>query len=155
MAQYIANLNTDVPPTDDMFNAPDDLNLFATTDFFDFDMGNDLNRLPGDFEAAEAKPAQTGWQASSGSGSGSNFLDGEFAHFYCFLSTSFYPLSFNHLVYLLIKRLRVESAPSSWVPNSSAKCPTHSTLTTHQTCNIAIMLPRLLPRNNNQSIFSK
>jgi hypothetical protein len=80
MSQYIANLNTDTPPTDDLFSAHDDLSLFANTDFFDFDMGDQLNHLPGDFEASisNKKSSTVGWQAGSGTASGQDFLDGKF-----------------------------------------------------------------------------
>lgn len=82
MSQYIANLNMDTPPTDDLFSAHDDLSLFAQTDFFDFDMNEQMNGLPSDFEAnpADRKSSTAGWQASSGTTSGRNFLDSK-SHF--------------------------------------------------------------------------
>jgi hypothetical protein len=78
MSQYIATLNTDTPSTED-FLANDDLSLFATTEFFDFDMGEQLN-LPGDFESSisnNKKSSTAGWQAGSGTASGQDFLDGK------------------------------------------------------------------------------
>ncbi|KIW05271.1 uncharacterized protein PV09_03803 [Verruconis gallopava] len=79
MSQFIANLNqVDSQPADDLFNVNDDLNLFATTDFFDFDMG-ELNPLPGhdfDVDANNAKSSAANWQAPSAEGQ--SFLDTNF-----------------------------------------------------------------------------
>jgi hypothetical protein len=67
VSQYIANLNTlqDNSPTKDII-APDDLNLFATTDFFDFDMTENSSNLPpaSDFEHSHNghKGSTAGWQ---------------------------------------------------------------------------------------------
>lgn len=76
MSQFIANLNTDTPPTDDLFSAHDDLSLFAQTDFFDFDMGEQLNNLPGDFQAntTSNKKSSTANYSTTG---GLNILDGK------------------------------------------------------------------------------
>ena len=79
MTQFIANLNMDAAPTDDLFGQDNSSTLFADTDFFDFDMNNELNldSLPGDFEASisDRKGSTNNWQAPSGTTSGSNFLD--------------------------------------------------------------------------------
>jgi hypothetical protein len=67
VSQYLANLNTinDSPPQEELL-ATDDLSLFATTEFFDFDMGDNLSNLPptADFEPArnERKASTIGWQ---------------------------------------------------------------------------------------------
>jgi len=65
VSQYLANLNAlqDTSPTDDLL-AQDDLSLFATTDFFDFDMGDGLSRGTSDFEPAQRERKQNAdrWQ---------------------------------------------------------------------------------------------
>jgi len=67
VSQYLANLNTaqESSPTDDLL-AQDDLSLFATTDFFDFDMGDGMPR-GADFESSrrERKSSAEGWQHPS------------------------------------------------------------------------------------------
>lgn len=77
MSQFIANLNTiDSQPADDLFSAQDDLSLFASTDFFDFDMGDTLN-VPGtdfDLSRGDQKSSTSNWQASSGT-AGQDFLN--------------------------------------------------------------------------------
>jgi hypothetical protein len=78
MSQFIANLNTgDAQPADEPFSAQDDLSLFASTDFFDFDMGDTLNNLPGtDFSVSDAnrKSRTANWQPPSGA-AGQDFLN--------------------------------------------------------------------------------
>jgi hypothetical protein len=63
VSQYIANLNTlqDNSPTEDLI-APDDLNLFATTDFFDFDMSENSSNLP---SASDYDRTHNGHKAST------------------------------------------------------------------------------------------
>ncbi|KAF2430652.1 hypothetical protein EJ08DRAFT_214622 [Tothia fuscella] len=70
VSQYIANLNTvdDSSPIENLLGG-DDLSLFATTDFFDFDMGNEgLGGLPPasefDHRAAARKSTAADWQES-------------------------------------------------------------------------------------------
>jgi hypothetical protein len=71
VSQYLANLNQidDSSPTDNILGGQDDLSLFATTDFFDFDMNDGLNGLPlsTDFDHAAAgrKQSAPSWQDSS------------------------------------------------------------------------------------------
>lgn len=61
VSQYIANLNTIQDGTvDDTLQ--EDLSLFATTDFFDFDMG-DMNNLPP--QSADFERKSSAWQDSS------------------------------------------------------------------------------------------
>jgi hypothetical protein len=98
MSQFIANLNTvDPPPADDLFSAQDDLSLFASTDFFDFDMGDNLNHVPGDnfdINSTDRKSNTAGWQAPSGT-SRQNFLDSK-SFFYLSAHPSFYIYAFYH-----------------------------------------------------------
>jgi len=77
VSQYIANLNIpqENSPTEDLL-ATDDLNLFATTDFFDFDMGDNLSNLPPASEYERSHNARkAGWQEPS---SKADFLNNDF-----------------------------------------------------------------------------
>lgn len=64
VSQYIANLNT-IPSASDMaaqqeFPAfDDDLAVFTNTQFFDFDMGENMPEMPGNMNFAAPNPAQT------------------------------------------------------------------------------------------------
>jgi len=79
VSQYLATLNTvqDNSPTEDLL-AQDDLSLFATTDFFDFEMGDTLNLPPAtsDFDPtnSEKKQNSASWQDPSSS----DFLNNDF-----------------------------------------------------------------------------
>jgi len=77
VSQYLANLNTvqDGSPTENIL-AQDDLSLFATTDFFDFDMGDGLSHGAPDFRPAqrERQSSADGWQDSAKT----DFLNNEF-----------------------------------------------------------------------------
>jgi hypothetical protein len=70
VSQYIANLNTlqEHSPTEDIL-ATDELSLFATTDFFDFDMTDGSSNLPSHSEYVRPhnnrKSGALGWQDSS------------------------------------------------------------------------------------------
>lgn len=64
MSEYIANLNM-APPTQDLpngseFNMDDELAMFTNTQFFDFDLGQDANLQPTNFDRSttenELKP---------------------------------------------------------------------------------------------------
>lgn len=80
MSQYIANLNTDTPPTEDLFaGAQDDLSLFASTEFFDWDMNFDASES-GNFETntVDKKPSTAGWQPSTGTSGNQFSLDADF-----------------------------------------------------------------------------
>jgi hypothetical protein len=66
VSQYIANLNTVGDVNDDLFRQ-NDLSSFATTEFFDFDMGdNSLGSLPtsAEFDAnhTERKQNSSTWE---------------------------------------------------------------------------------------------
>lgn len=71
VSQYLANLNQvdDSSPTDNILGGQDDLSLFATTDFFDFDMNDGLSGLPTssefDHTAVGRKPSVPSWPDSS------------------------------------------------------------------------------------------
>ena len=75
ISQYIANLNTteSTPPNEDFLASQDDLSLFATTDFFDFDMGEGLPNIPraNDFDVnpSDQKSGTASWQDPSNSAS--------------------------------------------------------------------------------------
>lgn len=81
VSRYIANLNTvgDNAPNDE-FLAQDDLSLFATTDFFDFDMGDGISGMPpaSDLDntlRAARKQSSASWQDPSNQ----EFLNNDFA----------------------------------------------------------------------------
>jgi hypothetical protein len=68
VSQYIANLNTvgDNALNDDLFSQ-NDLSSFATTDFFDFDMGDSNLRslpAPAEFDANQTarKQSSANWE---------------------------------------------------------------------------------------------
>jgi len=108
MSQYIANLNTDSPPEADLFNAHDDLTLFAQTEFFDWDMGDQLGNLPADFEAtaADTKAGTAGWQAASGTSANQFALDGELHYIFAVLSPrspcGLFAFIYHHFVFFTL-----------------------------------------------------
>lgn len=80
VSQYIANLNTvgDSALDDGLFGQ-NDLSSFATTDFFDFDMGdNNLSRLPAPAEFDANRPTRKQSSASWEDPLSSDFLAGDF-----------------------------------------------------------------------------
>jgi hypothetical protein len=66
MSQYIADLNRPSAQVSEPTGDFDDLNLFATTDFFDFDMGDNL-QAPADFEPPQDIKANMSTEASTSS----------------------------------------------------------------------------------------
>lgn len=82
VSQYIANLNT-IPSAAEAAAQPDfggfeaDLDLFTNTQFFDFDMNQDVPKLPGDMNfSGEQSRSQQG-QANLGQDKGLNYVNRE------------------------------------------------------------------------------
>ena len=110
MSQYIANLNTDTPPTEDLFaGAQDDLSLFASTEFFDWDMNFDASES-GNFETntVDKKPSTAGWQPSTGTSGNQFSLDGESYNFLFAASSRFSPL-FSFLLSIFLQSVFINS----------------------------------------------
>jgi hypothetical protein len=97
VSQYIANLNTvgDNALNDDLFGQ-NDLSSFATTDFFDFDMGdNNLGSIPApaEFDAnhTDRKQSSASWEDPLSS----DFLTGRYyLLFYPYLFSYLFPSNF-------------------------------------------------------------
>jgi len=93
VSHYLAGLNTvgDNAPNDD-FLAQDDLSLFASTEFFDFDMGdNHLNSLPAPTEFDSTRRARKQNSANWQETSSSELFQGDFQ--FPELSHNFSPLA--------------------------------------------------------------
>lgn len=100
VSQYIANLNSVEPQPSDDVSPHDDLALFATTEFFDFDMSNDLASGAGDFGGNfTARKSGTAWQESANS-TAPDFLNCKFA--LTFSSQSWFSPTSFHINFVII-----------------------------------------------------
>jgi hypothetical protein len=126
MSQFIANLNSvDPQPAEELFSGQDTLGLFATTDFFDFDMGDDLN-MPGndlDIAATERKARNAGWQTSADT-SGQPFLDSKSLRLFSFQSSLSQSSSLLSALLLLSISFRTALVSLSPFPNPTPKAVT-------------------------------
>jgi hypothetical protein len=126
MSQFIANLNSvDPQPAEELFSGQDTLGLFATTDFFDFDMGDDLN-MPGndlDIAATERKARNAGWQTSADT-SGQPFLDSKSLRLFSFQSSLSQSSSLLSALLLLSISFRTALVSLSPSPNPTSKAVT-------------------------------
>ena len=83
MSQYIANLNT-IPSAHDIatqqqegFNLEDDLAIFTNAEFFDFDLGENLEQSPVNYNPAQEERARReNAAARSNGGKGLDFVGG-------------------------------------------------------------------------------
>ena len=82
MSQYIANLNA-IPSAHDIatqqqegFNLEDDLAIFTNAEFFDFDLGENIDQSPVNYDPAQEERARRENAAAKGhSGKGLDFVN--------------------------------------------------------------------------------
>ena len=103
MSQYIADLNRPSAQASEPTGNFDDLNLFATTDFFDFDMGDNL-QASADFEQPQETKAIISTETSTSSWDDQSSTD--------FMTSKFSPLVI-HLALHFRSTLFATSFPAS------------------------------------------
>jgi hypothetical protein len=127
VSQYIANLNTVGDVNDDLFRQ-NDLSSFATTEFFDFDMGdNSLGslRAPADFDTnrTDRKQSSVTWEDPLTS----DFLGGTYS-ITIILSIHLYFSTYSHSIFIFQLQLYCTLSIEQLI-TFSIGCPTlHSAI---------------------------